>query len=173
MDDPFAIRDIAPPVESLSTAGIWPWLFFALLLTSIVIYKLTRKTRPESMAPKPVPQPTPLESALSALDSLLSEKLIEKGRTKLFFTKLNMLLRIFLASQLKAQALLQTTSELLASDVFTRALDDDCRSLFAAFLAECDLFKFADITAQSNIARTAHDTCRALIIRVADATEAR
>lgn len=162
MDDLLAIRDIAPPIESLPGWPAWPWVILSLLVLAVFIYY--RKTRRNVITPEPVPETqSPLQSAIKALDVLLAEQLIEHGRTKLFFTKLNMILRIFLSEEFKFQALIQTTSELISSDVHSLTIDDNCSKLFVSFLRQCDLFKFADITAQPVIAREAHRSCLALV----------
>lgn len=170
MDDLLAIRDIAPPVESLPGWPAWPWIILCLLIIAVFIfYRMTRR-KAINLEPAAEP-PSPLQSAIKALESLLAEQLIENGKTKLFFTKLNMILRIFLTDELKIQALIQTTSELIDSDIHNLAIDDNCRQLFASFLRQCDLFKFADITAMPGIAREAHDTCLAVMTGISSNKE--
>ncbi|MDP6523065.1 MAG: hypothetical protein QGI24_03960 [Kiritimatiellia bacterium] len=227
MDDPFVIRDIAPPIETLPDTAIWPWLIIPLLLVAgVLLYRFFRKAEPEP-AETPLPQltVTPMQTALQALDALMIEKLIESGETKLFFTKLNMILRVFLSDRLDLKAPVQTTSEILRAGVYQHweqpvaavreAADppissakerpaaggtelaryrvppslegrdsgtgastsvvnlDDCSfsDLLAPFLRECDLFKFANVMAQADIARRAHGTCRALVIAIGEKKE--
>lgn len=214
MDDLLAIRDIAPPVETLPGTTIWPWIIIPLLLVAgLMLYRFFRKVEPE---PAPTPQlpPTvsPMQEALQALDELIAEELVETGKTKLFFTKLNMIFRTFLAGQLDMRARVRTTSEILeaANDygaaVFyedrdlstslemtcdvervnaesvmpslsrhpvdgadTDAIDQRNPShtaLLSNLLQECDLFKFANVMAQADIARSAHGKCRDLVIAI-------
>jgi hypothetical protein len=220
MDDPFVIRDIAPPIETLPDTAIWPWLIIPLLLVAgVLLYRFFRKDEPEP-AETPLPQltVTPMQTALQALDALMTEKLIESGETKRFFTKLNMILRVFLSDRLDLKAPVQTTSEILRSGVcqdweqpvaavreapapeqarcrasadppISSAEErpaaggtpasasvvnlDDCSfsDLLAPFLRECDLFKFANVMAQADIARRAHGTCRALVIAIGEKKE--
>ena len=208
MDNPFVIRDIAPPIETLPDAAIWPWLAIPLLfLAGILLYRFSRKAEPEPPTIPPPPLVTPRDTALQALDALMSEKLIERGEMKLFFTKLNMILRVFLGGHLRMQALVQTTSEILRSEVYhdreepvaavREAADPpsssakgrppeggtpasasevnlghrSCTAPLASFLQTCDLFKFADVTAQAGIARNAHGKCRELVIAIAEEKE--
>ena len=169
MDDPMAIRDIAPLIESLPGASAWFWILF-LMAASFIFYKYSWKAE-QIATSAPPPPPTALQIALLALDTLLAEQLIENGQTKLYFTKLNMILRVFLMNQFDVQAPLQTTAELINSDTCMVSINDDAMKLFTSFLRECDLFKFADIKAQSEIARKAHDRCKDLVSTIASKKE--
>jgi len=168
MDNLFDIKDIAPPIESLPGAPIWPWIVMAILLAAVLLY-IFRSKKPvtENIAP-PSPPPSPLQTALHSLESLLTENLIENGATKIFFTRLNMILRIFLKDLSNLPVPAQTSSELILSGSLTAKMSEAARKRFAAFLQECDLFKFADIKAQPDIALRAHKACRNLITTIAE-----
>jgi len=221
MDDPLAIRDIAPPVDTLPATTIWPWvvLVVLLLVAGGMLYRFFRKVEP---VPAPTPQlpPTvsPMQEALLALDRLMAERLIEKGETKQFFTKLNLIFRSFLAGQLEMPAHVQTTSEILgkandcgatifyedkdlstslemtcdverteaesvmpslprhlAEDADSDAIDLKSPSrtaLLSSLLQDCDIYKFAAVTAQVDIALNAHNTCRELVMAIGEEGEA-
>ena len=173
MDNIFSIRDIAPPVESLPESHVLLfWLLTALataLAITIIVY--IRKKRAPLPAQPVVIEKTPLQIALAAIDSLLSEKLVENGQSKIFFTRLNLILRDFLSSSNLINAASLTTSELLQSDTNITKINNKARTLFESFLHLSDVFKFADITAQISVAAAAADECRKLIRSIATATE--
>lgn len=165
MDNPFAIRDIAPPVESLPSSPVWPWLLVVLAALGVVavLIRVLRKAEPEAVPELTPPPLTALEIALRALDALLNEHLIEGGETKRFFARLNMILRVFLLDQFSLQAPVQTTSELIESCVEAALIEGEGRERLATFLRECDVFKFADVVARQNVARRAHRACGDLL----------
>jgi hypothetical protein len=170
MDNPFAIKDIAPPIESLQTGRptLWIWLALALIIAGFVIYRKMHKiTAPPQPVPLPPPTVTALQEALRRIDKLIAEKLIESGATKEFFTKLNHILRTFLQDEYISAASALTTSELLHNKSFQTEISDNCRPKLDAFLKQCDLFKFADIKAQPQIAINACKVCRDLIVSIA------
>jgi hypothetical protein len=168
MDNLFKIKDIAPPVETLPGTTLWPWIGAALIFSALLLYIFRRKTQTVKSAEPPAPPFSPLQTALKALEFMLSENLIENGETKLFFTRLNIILRIFLKEISKLPVTAQTSSELILSDGLTAEMSDTAKRSFAAFLQKCDLFKFADIEAMPDIARSAHKACRNLITTIAD-----
>ncbi len=101
MDNLFTIKDIVGPIETLPQAPLWPWIVGVVII--FVAYKFLRKTKPD-IIPEPLPAKlSPLKVALRELEALLTEKLIEEGSTKLFFTKLNMILRTFLKATYKRE----------------------------------------------------------------------
>ena len=167
MDNIFSIKDIAGPIETLPRPSLWPWIVVTLIIVGFIAYKLLHKTKPGTTAEVLPAKLSPLEMALQALETLLTEKLIEEGSTKLFFTKLNMILRLFMKKVYNPRISSQTTSELLISDDYNKKMSDDCHKQFSIFLHECDLFKFSDLKAQTDIALNAHKACRNLIVTIA------
>ena len=173
MDNIFSIRDIAPPVESLpENHSLLFWLLTAAAtaLTIIIIVYIRRKRTILPTQPA-VTEKTPLQIALAAIDSLLSEKLVENRQSKIFFTRLNLILRDFLSRSNLINAASLTTSELLQSDTNISKINNEELTLFESFLHLSDVFKFADITAQTSVAAAAADECRKLIRSIAAATD--
>jgi hypothetical protein len=167
------IHDIAPPVESLPATPVWPWFILAAaVLLAVLLVRHLRYRQPPTPAAAPEP-PTlsPMQIALNELDRLMNKKLIENDRSSIFFTELNMILRRFLKNTFPENGLPPTassSSEILP--IITKLNKPQLNTIFKSFLQDCDVFKFADITAQPDIARKAADTCRKLIIEIAAAT---
>ncbi len=167
MDNLFAIKDIAPPIENLPSTAIWPWIAAAVVIAAFLSFKLLRKKEPLPL-PEPSVALSPLQVALRELDALLAEELIANGSTKQFFTRLNIILRYYLTKTFNLPITSQTTSELLRSDSCIAEMSEDCQKYFATFLKECDLFKFANIKSKPNIAHDALTACRNLIVTIAE-----
>ena len=167
MDNIFSIKDIAGPIETLPRPSLGPWIVVTLIIVGFIAYKQLHKTKQDT-TPEALPAKlSPLGVALQELENLLTEKLIEEGATKLFFTKLNMILRLFMKNIYNPKISSQTTSELLISEDYSAKMSDDCHKHFSIFLHECDLFKFSELQAQTDIALQAHKACRNLIVTIA------
>jgi hypothetical protein len=103
------------------------------------------------------------ELAYRQLQEILDEKLIERGETKLFFSKVSDVLRGYIENRFGLQAPRRTTEEFL-SDISRDALfSAEHKGLLTAFLRDCDLVKFAEHLPSPEEIGKAVNSCRAFI----------
>jgi hypothetical protein len=100
--------------------------------------------RPKPVAPPPPPRP-PWEVALERLDEARHAGLLETARFSEFFDRVNDAVREYLGARFGFDGLESTTDETLASLRRIPRFDIPMPEI-AAFLQECDLVKFADVT---------------------------
>lgn len=156
------IKEIAPPVE---LPGIPPWVYVSIALAVLAMaagawYLWKRRRRSKEEASPPVP---PHERAYEALEQLLREDLLAKGKVKLFYLRLSNILRHYIEDRFGLQAPERTTEEFL---VDLRAGDDfspEQRYLLRLFLEHCDLVKFAKHAPTQTESDQAVNTCRSFI----------
>ena len=156
------IKEIAPPVE---LPGIPPWVYVAIALAVLALaagafYFWKRRRRSKEEASPPVP---PHERAYEALEQLLREDFLAKGKVKLFYVRLSNILRHYIEDRFGLQAPERTTEEFLGD---LRTGDDfspEQRSLLRLFLEHCDLVKFAKHAPTQTESDQAVDTCRSFI----------
>ena len=103
------------------------------------------------------------ELAYRQLQEILDEKLIERGESKLFFSKISDVLRGYIENRFGLQAPRRTTEEFL-SDISRHALfSSEHKGLLMAFLRDCDLVKFAEHAPSPEEIAKAVEACRAFI----------
>ncbi len=107
-----------------------------------VIYRWLKRPRP--VAPPPPPRP-PWEIALERLDEIRHAGLLETHRLADFYDRVNDAVRQYLGARFGFDGLESTTGETLKAlrraPHFGLPLPE-----IAAFLQDCDLVKFADVT---------------------------
>jgi hypothetical protein len=107
-----------------------------------LVYRWRKRPRP--VPPPPPPRP-PWETALERLDEIRHAGLLETQRFAEFFDRVNDSIRQYLGARFGFDGLESTTDETLAAlrraPHFGLPLPE-----VAAFLQECDLVKFADVT---------------------------
>jgi hypothetical protein len=128
---------------ALERALAWGALGVALGgLLAWLVYRWRRRPRP--VPPPPPPRP-PWEVALERLDEVRHAGLLETQRFSVFFDRVNDAVRQYLGARFGFDGLESTTDETLAAlrrvPHFGLPLPE-----VAAFLQECDLVKFADMT---------------------------
>jgi hypothetical protein len=111
-------------------------------LVAWLVYRWRRRPRP--VAPPPPPRP-PWEVALERLDEARHAGLLETRRFSDFFDRVNDAIREYLGARFGFDGLESTTDETLASLRRIPRFDLPLPEI-AAFLQECDLVKFADMT---------------------------
>ena len=125
----------------------------------LLLYRRKRAANGHQKAPTLPPH----ELAYRQLQEILDEKLIERGESKLFFSKISDVLRGYIENRFGLQAPRRTTEEFLA-DISRNALfPAEHKGLLMAFLRDCDLVKFAEHTPSHEEITRAVDSCRAFI----------
>ena len=137
-------KDIAPPVE-LAWRGLplWAWLAIAVALVlaalAILWWRRARRRRLLRGAPS---QPAHL-LALAALDRLQRDDLITLQHIEEFYVRVSGILRHYIEWRFGLRAPEQTTEEFLDAMLVAGGPIAEHRDLLSAFLAHCDLVKFA------------------------------
>jgi hypothetical protein len=121
------------------------WGTLGALVGSVLAWMAYRwAKRPKPVPPPPPPRP-PWEVALERLDEVRHAGLLETQRFGVFFDRVNDAVREYLGARFGFDGLESTTDETLGAlrrvPHFGLPLPE-----VAAFLQECDLVKFADVT---------------------------
>jgi hypothetical protein len=109
-------RDIKETEEvTVENENRLEWLYYAGagLILLLLLYLLFRDKSAKQVAKNVIPL-TPYEEALQSLAALRKERPAAAEEVKLFYTKLNDVLRNFLAKQFKLPALEETNDEVIA-----------------------------------------------------------
>ncbi len=133
------------------------WVGVGLLAGAILAYILRRwLTRPRPAPPPPPPRP-PWEVALEKLDEVRHAGLLDVGRFGDYFDRVNDALREYLGGRYGFDGLESTTDEMIA-ELRRSALTGGQLPEIVAFLGECDLVKFANVTPSLEDCRKALET---------------
>ena len=91
------------------------WIVLAMSLISIflVIYFIRKKESTPESKQEVATRRTPYEEAIQALEELRKQQLPEKGQVKLYYTRLNDILRLFVLKKLKMATMEKTNEELI------------------------------------------------------------
>jgi hypothetical protein len=103
------------------------------------------------------------ELAYRQIQEILDEKLIERGESKLFFSRISDVLRGYIENRFGLQAPRRTTEEFLSDLSRNATFSAEHQGLIAAFLQDCDLVKFAEHTPSQEEITRAIDSCKAFI----------
>ena len=150
VDTTKGITDIKPPYEvKLTFREIAPYLF-ALLLIAVLAFIYFRYLRKRSalttIQEKPAPPPIPAHIlALEKLDELVSEKLWQQGKTKLYFSRLTDILRQYIELRFKVPAMEETTDDILRDFGRNKLINEEIRAELKQLLELADLVKFAKL----------------------------
>jgi hypothetical protein len=121
------------------------WGLLGVALGALVAWLVYRwRKRPKPVVPPPPPRP-PWEVALERLDQARHAGLLETKRFSDFFDRVNDAVREYLGARFGFDGLESTTDETLTSLRRVPRFDLPIPEI-AAFLQECDLVKFADVT---------------------------
>jgi hypothetical protein len=121
------------------------WGSLGLLAGGLLAYAAYRYAKRPRPAPPPPPPRPPWEVALERLDEIRHAGLLEQGRFAEFFDRVNDTVRLYLGARFGFDGLECTTAETLRE--LTRAAPQGITlTEVQAFLADCDLVKFANVT---------------------------
>jgi hypothetical protein len=140
------IRDIKPPLSvSPSLKNLLPIAVAAAAAASLILFcrwlygKYLRRKAEAGTAGK-----SAHEEAIEALEKLLLERLMEKGRVQEFCFKLSLIFRRYLEARFHFPAVDFTREEILRRVNERDGLfDGELKQILADFLADTDLVKFA------------------------------
>lgn len=148
IDTTKGIADIKSPFEvPLTFMEILPYIVVALLLLGIAYlvwnYYRKKKLQPvvEPIRLKPV-EPAHIW-ALRNLDELAKEKLWQKGKVKLYHSRVSEILRSYIEFRFDIRAMEQTTREIFDSFEKTDLVSEDLLNTLHQSLELSDLVKFA------------------------------
>lgn len=165
LDESGEIRDIRGP---LGIARNWwalvPWLLLAAAAGAGAVYMYRRRrARPVAEVVKPKVPPRPFHLvALEALDELERSSLLERGQVKRWHVRVSEIIRTYVEGQLEVPALEMTTGEVVAG-LRGAALGGRVTGAFHAFLARCDLVKFAKLRPGTDESRELLGAARTLV----------
>ena len=156
------IRDIKPPEEVP-----FDWRPYGVAAAAVVLvgllgvaffYLLNRPRRQRAVPPRP-----PHELALSALNRLRVQGLIEHGQFEEYYVQLSSIVRHYLEDRFHLRAPEMTTEEFLATLATDGRLIAPHRRLLAEFLSQADLVKFARHLPSLKDSEAAYDAARRFV----------
>ena len=165
LDESGNIREIRGP---LSIARSWwalaPWLLLVAVVGAGAVYVHRRaRARPVAEVAKPKVPPRPFHLvALQALDELEASSWLERGQVKRWHVRVSEIIRTYVEGQLEVPALEMTTGEVVAG-LRGAALGGRVTEAFHAFLARCDLVKFAKLRPGADESRELLGVARNLV----------
>ncbi len=137
------IKDILDVTNPYAKYANWALAALTLLSLLGVIYFL-RKKAVSYKQPVPSGKPflSPIEEAMHLLDELRKERLPQQGQVKLYYTRLNDILRSYMSRVMSSATAQKTSEELIFSVKESGMLNDDVISLVQT-LRMADAVKFA------------------------------
>ncbi|MBN2735834.1 MAG: hypothetical protein JXR70_02560 [Spirochaetales bacterium] len=120
------------------------WVLGGLLLGAGMAVAIVLWLRYQREKNKPVPTIAAHELAYEELRRLVAENLIEKGELKLFYYRINDILRHYIENRFQVHAPEQTTEEFMASIQDSTILNAELKALLKDFMVHCDQVKFAE-----------------------------
>jgi hypothetical protein len=147
VDTAKTIFDIKSPLAApITFREALPYILAILGLAVIVlavIYIIKKRKRREPLIPSRKPREPAHVYAIRELDKLMEEKLWQKDKIKLYYTRLTEILRTYLWMRYGIKTLERTTDEILESVKESEFSDDDLYRRLEDTLRLGDLVKFA------------------------------
>jgi len=144
--------DIKMPYDApLTLKEVTPYILGIILIGAIIfflLYSIKRKKNNQPLFSRP---PKPKEPAhviaLRELDRIKSEKIWQKGKTKLYYSELSDILRTYIEDRFEIPAMEQVTDEILSNfRAQKNLLSDKTFANLSQILQLSDLVKFAKYT---------------------------
>ena len=159
------IHEIKPPVPFPVPYNIWLWTgigaaVFLIGLFGIIFFVKKKNRRQEGVTAVKIPAHV---LAYSELQSLVEEKLVDKGEIKLFYQRISAIIRHYIENRFGLHAPEQTTEEFLSGLETAENFPDKYKPLLNIFLKHCDLVKFAEHKPGREDIQKAFDSCKAFI----------
>lgn len=140
-------HDIKEIIDVPNPFARWiPWIIGAVTLVALalVVWLVRRRKQLKTVRASSVPvrKLSPYEEAISQLEELERQHLPENGSMKVFYTRLNDILRIYLFRRLGISSLAETSEELIGK-LRRLPMPDENREEIAETLRMSDFVKFA------------------------------
>ena len=158
------LNEIKPPVPFPVSLMVWLWVTIGvvvLAITGVAVVMIISKRRNAGKA-QVLKRPAH-ELAYEALDQLVQEDLISRGKIKLFYQRISDIFRRYIENRFKLRAPEQTTEEFLAGLEKVKNFPEQYKGLLKTFLRHCDLVKFAEYQPHMEDIQSTLDSCKAFI----------
>jgi hypothetical protein len=148
IDTTKGITDIKMPIDvPLGFREIAPYIIVLLILIAIglfIWYYYRKKKKRETEPPARIKPAEPAHTwALRELDKLSSEKLWQKGKIKLFHSRLTDIIRTYIEYRFDIPAMEYTTSETVSACRPRKEISEELSTNLESILELADLVKFA------------------------------
>ncbi len=107
------IKDILDVGNPFGKYIVWSVAAVTLVAVFIVIYFMTRKKTEKVEQRTEVSRLTPFEEAIKSLEELKKQQFTKKGQVKLYYSRLNDILRLFVLRKLQIATMVKTNEELI------------------------------------------------------------
>ena len=94
------IKDIIDVQNPYSKYIVWSIVAITIISILLVINFITRKPKAEAKGEQPVSRLTAYDEAIKSLEELKKQQLPEKGQVKLYYSRLNDILRLFVFAEI-------------------------------------------------------------------------
>lgn len=141
------LKDFHPEKDILEvsyTNYTWLYIVIGILVLAVLIWLIYRFVRRRNARPKKtkIIKGPPMEWALKQIDLLVAEKLLEKGETKAFYTRLLDICRTYFDERTKSHTF-QSTSQEMMDKLQTYLQKQKDRAALQNFTELSDQVKFA------------------------------
>jgi hypothetical protein len=145
----------------------WTWYILggSILLLILLIYLLTRKKKKKAFIPVKEEVIDPFTEAIRLLEALQKENLPAKNETKLYYSRLTDIFRVYIEKRKNIHSLQQTTDDLVRQLKTIRLNETDYNQL-AQSLRLSDFVKFAKYIPTENDNRTVFTTIKGTIEQI-------
>ncbi|MBS1946458.1 MAG: hypothetical protein JST47_01715 [Bacteroidetes bacterium] len=143
------IKDILDVPYPYTRYIVWSIIFVTVISIGLVIYFITSK---QSVAPKEemhISKLTPYEEAIQSLEELKQQQLPEQGQVKLYYSRLNDILRLFVLRKLQIASMAKTNEEIIVQ-LKSQQLSNEQNSQLSKALRVIDFVKFAKYLPSEN-----------------------
>jgi hypothetical protein len=151
------LRDIKPPLMIGGGVPLWLAGIAAVLLTAGIAYLIVRLLRRSPTEILVVPAPRGPVDYVREFARIAEMGLLERGATKLYYTRLAHVMRRFLEDRLGMDAVERTTGEIVADLQVADSVDAESAGRIARFFEVADLVKFARAEPSAEAARRVPD----------------
>jgi hypothetical protein len=107
------IKDILDVQNPFAKYIVWAIIAITILSIFLVIYFVTRKRTEEMVEQKEFSRLTPYDEAINSLQELKKQQLAKNGQVKLYYSRLNDILRLFVLKKLQIASMVKTNEELI------------------------------------------------------------
>ena len=136
------IKDIIDVKNPYSKYILWSIVAITIISILLAVYFITRKQKAIIKEEQPVSRLTAYDEAIKSLEELKKQQLPKKGQTKLYYSRLNDILRLFVLRRLQIASMAKTNEELIMQ-LKELNISRDQFSQMAQALRISDFVKFA------------------------------